>query len=370
MYNTNNPITILIYMAADNNLDESAIRDLETIRKASLYSDIDIIVQLDRYEFVDTKEGFVYHIKSGEQKILKRLGEINSGNPDTLKNFIQEYSKIYSSNRLMVIIWSHGTGIDDRDIYHPTRDNLFVKKEEIEEIAISFDDEAKDFIDNIELQKALSVDTKIDILGFDACLMGMFEIAYQLRNQAKTIISSQYIEPITGWNYENILEEIKSDNSIIDIAKTIVNLYGDYYERDYTTATLSAYDISLVNDIAKAIDVFALELKEKLTDKKDLRYILSQVQDFNRSDYIDLGHFVELVNETFELVSTKRLSVLLQQMIIANRALGYSMENAKGVSIYFPHTKVPFRDTFDMYKKLDFSIDYPNWIKLFDREFE
>jgi hypothetical protein len=264
----------------------------------------------------------------------------------------------------MVIIWSHGTGVDDRDIYNPTRDRFFVQKEEIEEIAISFDDEAKDFIDNIELQKALSVDIKIDILGFDACLMGMFEIAYQLKNQTNIIVSSQYIEPATGWNYKNILEEIKSDTQVEDIAKIIVNLYGDYYERDYTTATLSAYDTALVEEIAKAIDIFALELKESLESRDDLKGILSKVQDFNRSDYIDLIHFIKLVDESFQITSSKRLLKLLDNMIIANRALGYDMEYAHGVSIYFPHTKVPFADTFNMYERLDFSIEYPNWINL------
>ena len=86
-------LTLLIFMAADNNLDSSAMKDLESIRKSSFYSDMDIVVQLDRWEFVDAKESFRYHLKGGEEKIIKRLGEVNSGDPAVLKSFIEESAK-------------------------------------------------------------------------------------------------------------------------------------------------------------------------------------------------------------------------------------------------------------------------------------
>ena len=44
--------------------------------------------------------------------------------------------------------------------------------------------------------------------------------------------------------------------------------------------------------------------------------------------------------------------------------MGYSMRDANGVSIYFPSQKRPFKETFEMYEKLDFSKNYPHWIAL------
>ena len=127
-------LTLLIYMAADNNLNESAEEDLESLQKGSIYSEMDIVVQLDRWEFVDEQETIRYHIKNGEIEEIARLGETNTGDPKILKSFIEESAKAYPSEKLMVIVWSHGTGVDDFDIYSAKRERYFVPEEEIEEI--------------------------------------------------------------------------------------------------------------------------------------------------------------------------------------------------------------------------------------------
>ncbi|HFS66980.1 MAG TPA: hypothetical protein ENK67_02065, partial [Flavobacteriia bacterium] len=114
----NNSLTLLIYMAADNNLDSPAIKDLESIRKASTGSNMNIVVQLDRRPFPNRREGFRYHFKNGKETFVEELGDINSGNPMELKAFIDESSKAaYSSDKLIVIVWGHGSGIDDRNMY-------------------------------------------------------------------------------------------------------------------------------------------------------------------------------------------------------------------------------------------------------------
>ncbi len=209
---------------------------------------------------------------------------------------------------LNIYIWSHGTGIDDRDLYNenPTRERLFVKNQEIEEIAVSFDDTSKDFIDNIELKKALETNINIDILGFDACLMGMFEIAYQLRENINIMVASQYIEPPSGWNYEDILENIKLEDKSTTMADKIVKYYIDKYEQSMSEVTQSALNTKNIETIAKLIDKF----------------------------------------------------------ILSNETSGWNMQDANGVSIYFPTRKSPFKETFELYEKLDFSINYPNWVEL------
>ena len=61
--------------------------------------------------------------------------------------------------------------------------------------AIAFDDTSKDFLDNIETKKVLAAVTKdlgrpIDILGMDACLMSMAEVAYQIRDSVLVTVFS------------------------------------------------------------------------------------------------------------------------------------------------------------------------------------
>ena len=355
-------------MAADNNLNESAEEDLESLRKGSLYSEMDIVVQLDRWEFVDEQETIRYHIKDGEIEEIKRLGETNSGDPTVLKNFIEESAKAYPSEKLMVIVWSHGTGVDDFDIYSAKRERYFVPEEEIEEIAISFDDSAKDFLDNIELQKALDVDVPIDILGFDACLMGMFEIAYQLRNQAKFIVGSQFVEPASGWDYPRVLEDLSIDKKSETMAEELVKFYGDYYERESFDVTQSAYNLEVIEEVAKSLDCFSKLLLENLEDKKDLKYTILSSQLFNKNEYVDMVDFIKNVQGRLKIESlepyAKKLLKALDRFIVANHTMGYSMRDANGVSLYFPSQKRPFKETFEMYEKLDFSKEYPHWMAL------
>ncbi|MBU1668699.1 hypothetical protein KKC13_09780 [bacterium] len=364
----NPTLTLLIYMAADNNLNNAAENDLESLRQGSYSSDIDVIVQLDRWEFVDVQETLRYHIKAGVLTEIKRLGETNAGDPLVLKNFIEESAQAYPSDKLMVVIWSHGSGVDDRDFYEGKRELYFVPKEEVEEIAIAFDDSAKDFLDNIELQKALNSSVKIDVLGFDACLMGMFEIAYQLKDNAQVVVGSQYLEPATGWDYPRILEELNSEKSAHDMGQQLVQFYADYYERASYDVTQSAYNLAMVEHVAKELDSFAKVLRETISDRKALKYTFLSAQMFGQSDYIDLVDFVKKVKRrlTIEVLEPYADALLasLEKMIIFNATLGHRMRDAHGVSIYFPSEKRPFKETFEMYEKLDFSKKYPNWITL------
>ena len=60
-----------------------------------------------------------------------------------------------------------------------------------------------DFLDNAELKRALAeaqalAGKRIDLLGMDACLMSMFEVAYQVKDQASYLVGSQEVEPMAG----------------------------------------------------------------------------------------------------------------------------------------------------------------------------
>src|ERR1700681_4764617 len=70
--------------------------------------------------------------------------------------------------------------------------------------AIAFDDQAKDFLDNMELKRALGEMKKLlgrplDIIGFDACLMAMLEVNYQIMATARYAVGSEEEEPGNGW---------------------------------------------------------------------------------------------------------------------------------------------------------------------------
>ncbi|CAA6819498.1 MAG: Unknown protein [uncultured Sulfurovum sp.] len=368
--------TLLIYMAADNNLASFAENDLETIKRASENSDMQIVVQFDRNEYVDQANTIRMSIKNGEVLKEDYLGETNTGDPKVLKSFIEESVEAYPSDKLIVILWSHGSGVDDADVYDKgrIRERYFVPPEEIEEIALGFDDTAQDFLDNLELQKALDISVKIDVLGFDACLMGMFEILYQLREQTSVMVASQHLEPASGWDYHRILNELDTSSTASVMGRQFVAFHDEHHTNERRDVTQSALNTMDLEQVTKKLDSFAKVLREELKkadrtqSKKDLYYTLKNSQFFNRTDYVDLVDFVIKVKNrlAFEALEEEANSLLdvLEKLILANHTIGYYMEDANGVSIYFPYENRPFADTFDMYEKLDFAKACPNWLKL------
>ncbi len=368
--------TLLIYMAGDNDLYSFANRDLEIIKESSYNSDINIVVEYYPNEFIESSDTYRLSIKNGEIVDEKLIDNTNAGDPKFLNNFIEESTKAYPSDRVILIIWSHGSGVDDMDFYDKSskREYYFVPKDEIEEIAVAFDDTAQDFLDNLELQKALSVSTNIDVVGFDTCLMGMLEIVYQLREQTSVVVASQYLEPASGWDYNRIINELDVEGGAIDIGQQLISFHDEYHTDDRQGVTQSALNSSAIDEVVRDLDIFAKSLREELKrgeiekNRKDLQYTLSNSQFFSRKDYVDLVDFVQKVKSRLGYKSIEshanKLLKSLNSFVIANHTIGYQMENAHGVSIYFPNESRPFRETFEMYEKLDFARDCPNWVKL------
>jgi hypothetical protein len=122
---------------------------------------------------------------------------------------------------------------------------------------IAFDDDAQDFLDNIELKRVLAKLTKrlkrkFDILGMDACLMSMAEVSYQLRDAADFTVGSQEEEPGDGWPYDRVLKALAAKPSMSprDLSKTIVHEYLQSYGAD-EGVTQSAVDLTRIDEVTK-----------------------------------------------------------------------------------------------------------------------
>jgi hypothetical protein len=78
------------------------------------------------------------------------------------------------------------------------------------------------------LEKAQAAGIKFDIVAFDACLMGMAEVYYELAGVANIVIGSEETEPGAGWPYSNIYKNIKNLDPV-SMSKVIVQEYIKSY---------------------------------------------------------------------------------------------------------------------------------------------
>jgi hypothetical protein len=106
-------------------------------------------------------------------------------------------------------------------------------------------------------------DGKIDILGLDSCVMGMAEVAYEVRECVNYLVGAEGFEPNTGWPFDRILNFLRSELSNLRpptpraFAKRIVEEYVSYYLSDYTLADVSthlcALDLDKIESLASGL---------------------------------------------------------------------------------------------------------------------
>lgn len=399
--------SIFIFMAGDNNLDVSGLQDIQEMLQAKLSHNINVIVQFDRrkampWEDPSERTTKRFQVKNHELITLQDIGETNTGDPSVLRNFLDWGIKNHPADRNIVIIWNHGGGIKDTDIYKSigskVKSNLFVPPKDrttttfdklknktidiagmkkIDELLnvsqrmVCTDDTSRDFLDNIELKSALNLPTKkFNIIAFDACLMNMYEIMYQLKDQTEFIIGSQEIEPPEGWPYKLVFDYLSSKPSVSNrnLSAKIAELFEISYADKEKHVTQSAISTISIEESAFNLNSFAESLLDSLElIKGDLYDIVFTTQRFRENDYIDLYDFVTLCKNNIGIESitnyANQLLLSLDRIIIANCILGDKVKNAHGVSIFFP-LKKPDAEVIDMYSKLDISLKYKNWLKL------
>ena len=144
-------------------------------------------------------------------------------------------------------------------------------------------------------QPSLAAGLHLNLIGFDACLMAMVENAYPLRNMADYMVGSEETEPADGWPYDLVLADLVNTPTITpaDLSKTIVQKYGQYYGATNEATTLSAIDLSAIENVSSKLDAFT----EAITTNNNLWNEVDQVRNEADKFYIpehkDLWHVAD-----------------------------------------------------------------------------
>jgi hypothetical protein len=380
-------LTTLVFMAADNNLYRESIKDLNEMKKVGSNENLNVVVEIDRRAItqndnpstINELDSERLYIEKDHFEILKNLGEINTGDPIVLNDFLLWGISAYPAERYIAIVWNHGGGVKDEEIYEKfgrrMKRTMFR-----DERWIACDDTSGDFLDTIELKRALSICKRFEIIGFDACLMSMVEIIYQLRYCCNIVVGSQETEPSAGWPYHTILSTLSESPHLSppELATVIVTSFQTYMTDAHHRTTLSAISTEKINALAKLIDDLAkvlIELMNKslMSELEVTKVLRFPLQRFRDRDYIDLSHFAmicgQLINDNKIQQISSELIQTVKDIVIINAITGSLLDNAHGISIFFPSE--PFKDEKirNAYKDLDFTKDYPNWFNFIERYF-
>ena len=117
--------TVMVYLAGDNNLDGAGAIDLGEMKAVGSTAGINVVAQFDRSgKTRETKRYFLRKGGSLAKDAVAGLGETNAGDPDVLASFVDWGTKNYPARHYALVVWNHGNGWDDEDVYRVARKRL------------------------------------------------------------------------------------------------------------------------------------------------------------------------------------------------------------------------------------------------------
>ncbi|WP_420631744.1 clostripain-related cysteine peptidase [Candidatus Leptofilum sp.] len=344
--------TILIYMDADNNLELPGLLDLNEMEAAGSSEQVNVIVQIDRAlgetsldgDWSDTRR---YRILGDDDRNLlnseplQGLGEQNMGDPAVLADFISWGIQSFPANRYALIVWDHGAGWSgiayDGDA--PTFDN-------------------GDHISLPDLQGALEIGlaeagvSKLDVIGFDACLMGQLDVFQAVRPFTNYAVGSEELTPGLGWDYEALLRTLYANPAVdgrslaSSMVEEFLNFYTAVQPDDFVT--MSAVDLSQLEGVTLAVEQLANALivepafvASAVGDARSGAAAFARVypDSFEQYAAIDLYHFASILAQrspdTAVVNAANEVMAAVSNAVIAN-GTGAGLKNSQGVAIYFP----------------------------------
>jgi len=274
--------TFMIYLDGDNDLESYAIRDFLEVTSATLTEGVTVLIQMDRTPGFDASYGnwTICHRFADSAKALATAGkaahgmtpteenavpdwddggggrEVNMGDPKTLADFISWGMRHFPAPHTAIVLWNHGQG--------------WRKGEKPSLRDVCYDRTSGDTLLTGEMGLVFNnLKPALDIIAFDACFMGMIEVAHEVRNGGRIFIASEGLVPYDGLPYNTILQDLCTTPSLsaVDFAGYIVKRYTEQYNgtamseirRSFNEGGIAALDLSKMDILSGAVSAFATE---------------------------------------------------------------------------------------------------------------
>ncbi|MCL2580354.1 MAG: clostripain-related cysteine peptidase [Oscillospiraceae bacterium] len=239
--------TVMIYMIGSDleSLEGAATLDIEEMLGSGLDAEkINVILLTggtNRWQNNQIPENTcaLWRVENGELVELGDIGLRNMGDAGTLASFIRYSMTGFPAERNALVFWDHAGG----SIAGYGHDEKFDGSLSLLEMNYAF-------------ERAGLRENRLDLIGFDACLMASVEMAVIASPYADFLVASQDLEPGDGWDY-GFLQTLSENPTMAGdalgklIADTFIKFYGP---RSRETLTLSVTDLRRAEDVMAAMD--------------------------------------------------------------------------------------------------------------------
>lgn len=279
--------TIMIYMCgadleSENKLATGDIQEILSVNNQP--DDVNIIIETGGASKWSTQYGISssklgrWHVE--KKKLVKdaELTYASMGLTSTFESFLKWGLDNYPAEKTGVILWNHGGAMT----------------------GVCFDEKkSDDSLLNSEVASALkNVFTstgrtdKLEWIGYDACLMGVQDIAEFNSQYFNYMVAAEESEAGEGWDYDTWVDDLYAGKSTPTMLKAICDgfvsayddIYGGYYDNDQT---LAYYNLSYMSEYKSSFEALATQMKSKFnsTVSSNFKKMLKNVKCYGTTYY-------------------------------------------------------------------------------------
>jgi hypothetical protein len=412
--------TIMIYMAGDNNLAVDMAYALEQIKAVAgrgpnspnifvYYDGNSVDIPTLYCDFTDPdspKYVRSFQVANKRCSVSPRINE-NAADKRSVLNFVNwcvnqaenrsaDGSITYGrrARKYALIFSGHSLGFQDTGLF---RDESSGKSMKMNDLFQTFREMVStgDELTALAAEAGWSGDQaragtvllgqKLDILGFDSCVMGMLEVGYQFKEFAKTMIASEGSVPNAGWTYAKILGNLAADPGGDASGRAVAEKFvrdfiksQDAFTIGGISVDMSAWDLSRMRPLAIAFNDLAGALLECFKQpgtplyrqmERAMLQVHWQCQSYMYDQNVDLGDFCELLDqecvgliadlpaadsravEELQRLCRNVLTELREAVILCGFS-GGAYQYSNGISIFFPWSRDGYEASRKNYESL------------------
>ena len=316
--------TIMVYMCGADleSKNDLGTADLNELTKYAAPSGANIVIQTGGANSWNKKYGITanklqrWHVSDKNTLTLdETLNYASMGASSTLQSFVEYGLTEFPAERTGLILWNHGGGMDGVCYDERANDDCLTAAEVCEAMNGAF--------------KNTGRTEKLEWIGYDACLMGVLDIASVNADYFNYMVGSEELVDGEGWNYDDFLKVLYADLTIS--TPDLLDAACDAYVKegyDYGSgveATLAAYDLSKIDAAISNFETFAEDLNIK--SKSDFNKLKEAAKSsLNFGEYggqylygnVDLIELLENCDDQFSNLDTADLVESIDELVISN----------------------------------------------------
>lgn len=292
--------TVLVYLAADNNIGRYVQSDLDEIMRGVKENPLSVSQHLVIY---DDRGGearlyeVVYEDGKAAEKTIKTYPDRNSaGLDETLEVFNDVFNNpLYEAESYGLVYWSHADGW----IPYPLPSSRWIGQDM---------GNGDNRMNLSEFKQVLDAAPHFDFILIDACFMQSIEVAYELRNYTDYYIASPTETPGTGAPYDAILPYMFKKGAAKQLVEAYYNVYEEVYNPDRISdspwtmgAAICVSETARLETLANATRS-ALQTVSAPLDCADLRREVFNYDQRSTSSSLYVGYYdlADIMQESLE----------------------------------------------------------------------